>query len=275
MNHFTKFHSLLFFALIGLIGFSCNSEDDSPAEADTSIVVEVSQVNQKFEDLDNLTLAVLESTGLGARKSNTTAGDFCASTEVTTNSEQKLITVDFGAGCESPNGVTRKGKFTIAYSGNLLVPGANIVTTFDGYEVNGYKIEGTRTITNTKLDIFTSTITLAVKIENGKVTFPDGKFVTINTDEIREITLGSAGYEAKLTGTASGRSLEGNDYTATVTESLIISQSCLESGIYSPSSGQIQFTYKGASMTLDYGSGECDKAGTITYPGGTKDITFD
>lgn len=275
MNHLTKFYSLLFLAILGLIGFSCSSDDDEPVEADTTIVNEVSQVNQKFEDLDNLTLAVLEESGLGARKSSTAAGDFCATTEVSTNSEQKTIIVDFGGGCVSPNGVSRKGRFNITYSGNLLVPGANIVTTFEDYEVNGYKIEGTRTITNTKLDIFTSTITLAVKIENGKVTFPDGKFVTINTDEIREITLGNSGYEAKLTGTATGKSLEGNDFNATVMEDLIITQTCLESGIYSPSSGQIQFTYKGASMTLDYGSGACDRDGTITYPGGTKDITFD
>lgn len=276
MNHFKKFSPFLI-ALITLIGFSCSSNDDNddPLVADTSIVLEVSEVNQKFEDLDNLTLAVLENSGLGARKTNTFAGDLCASTEITTNQQEKTIVIDFGDGCTSPNGINRKGKILLKYSGSLLIPGASIVTTFEGYEVNGFKIEGTRTITNTKLDIILSRIILGVTIENGKVTFPDGGFVTLISDQVREITLGNSGYEASITGTASGNSIDGNPYTATITDELKITQSCIESGVFNPISGLIEFTYKGVSMSLDYGTGDCDKAATITYPGGVKNITFD
>lgn len=277
MKNLTKIPSFLLIFLLGSIGFSCGSDDDNedPVTADTSIVVEVSAVNQKFEDLDNLTLSALEDSGLGARRTTTTSGDFCASTEIVTNEDEKTISIDFGEGCVSPNGITRKGKIMMQYSGTWLAQGAQIVTTFDGYEVNGYKIEGVRTITNTKLDIFSSTITLAVKIEDGKVTFPDGGFVTIDADEVREITLTDSGYEGKITGTASGNSLNGSPYTALITEALRITQECLESGIYNPSSGVIEFTYKNVALSLDYGDGECDKEGTISYPGGEKSITFD
>jgi hypothetical protein len=272
-----KFPSFVLIAVLAFIGLSCSSSDDDsdPAVADPSIVLEVSEVNQKFEDLDNLTLAVLEDSGLGARKSTTISGDLCASTIVTTSQEEKTIVIDFGDGCTSPNGINRKGKIIIKYSGALLIPGANIVTTFDGYEVNGYKIEGTRTITNTKLDIIQSKVTLSVSIEDGKVTLPEGGFVTVNSEQVREITLTNTGYEANISGTASGNSKDGNPYTASITDALKITQSCLESGVYSPVSGIIEFTYKGFSMSLDYGTGACDKDATITYPGGVKNITLD
>jgi hypothetical protein len=277
--YFLKFPPFLLIALVALIGFSCNSSDDDsdPAVADTSIVLEVSEVNQKFEDLDNLTLAVLENVGLGARKSNTISGDLCASTIVTTSQEEKTIVIDFGDGCTSPKGVNRKGKILIKYSGALLIPGANIVTTFDGYEVNGYKIEGTRIITNTKLDIIQSKVTLSVNIENGKVTFPEGGFVTILSEQVREITLTNSGYEANITGTAGGNGIDGSPYTASIADALKITQNCIESGVYNPISGLIEFMYKGFSMSLDYGTGECDKDATIFYPGpgGIKNITFD
>ncbi|WP_296698916.1 hypothetical protein [Algoriphagus sp.] len=271
-----KFLPFLLIALSAIIGFSCSSKDDNdPVVVDTSIIVEISDVNQKIEDLDNLTLSALEDLGLSSRKSNIAYGDYCSSVVIIKDQEIKTISIDFGNGCVSPNGVNRKGKILIKYSGALLVPGANIETTFEGYEVNGYKIEGTRTITNTKLDIFANSITLAVKIENGKVTFPDGGFVTINTTEERIVTLTSTGYEGSITGTASGNSKDGKAFTSTIIDPLEITQSCIESGVYNPTSGQIEFTYIGIKMTLDYGTGACDKDATITYPGGVKNITFD
>ncbi len=276
MHRFIKSPSLLLFALIAFIGFSCNSDNnDDPLVADTSIAVDVSEVNKKFEDLDNLTLAILEDSGLGARKTETTAPDFCATTEFTMDEATKTIVIDFGDGCVSPKGVSRKGKIILKYSGNLLIPGSNIVSTFDGYEVNGFKVEGTRTLTNIGLDIFSSTITVAVKIENGKITWPEGGFVTLNSNEVRVVTLGNTGYEASISGTASGNGRDGSSYTATIIEELELTQSCIESGVYIPISGLIEFNYKGVKMTLDYGTGACDKTATITYPGGVKEITFD
>lgn len=131
----------------------------------------------------------------------------------------KKIIVDFGAGCTSPNGVVRKGKILLSYTGsNFLFPGTSIVTTFEGYEVNGLKIQGTRTITNGGIDLLNSKVTLNVKIENGLITWPDNQTVTYSSTQVRQVSLGSSGYEVSVTGTASGKSREGFDYTATVLE---------------------------------------------------------
>ena len=81
----------------------------------------------------------------------------------------KKIIIDFGTGCTSAEGVVRKGKVLLTYSGNLAFPGSTIITSFEGYEVNVLKLEGTRVLTNTGINLATSTITMTVKVENGNV----------------------------------------------------------------------------------------------------------
>lgn len=277
MKYTLKSLTGLILSIFSVIAFSCSSNDDDtdPVQADTSIVVEVSEVNQKFEDLDNLTLAILEDSGLGARKTASFSGDFCATTEFDYQDEQKTIVIDFGNGCVSPNGISRKGKIKLVYSGSLLIPGATIVTTFEDYEVNGYKVEGTRTLTNVGLNIITKTVTIAVKVENGKITWPDGGVVSIISDQERVIVLEDTGYDATISGSLSGTSKDGSPFSATITDNLKVTQSCIESGVFNPISGLMDFTYKNVKMTLDYGTGACDKTATVTYPGGVKEINFD
>lgn len=270
--------SILSKALLGLLMItliSC-SDDPDPIEAEPSLAVVEDEfaINAAYEDLDFLTLDVLQSSGLGLRTQS--VADLCANANVTHDENGKKITVDFGSGCTSPNGVIRKGKILLSYTGsNFLFPGTSIAATFDGYEVNGLKIQGKRTITNGGIDLINSKVTLNVKIENGIITWPDNSFVTYTSSQVRQVTLGSEGYEVAVTGTASGKSREGFDYTAAVTESLIINEECARTGVYIPSKGLLAFTYQGFAVSVNYGTGDCDKVVEITYPGGSKEITLD
>jgi len=258
-----------------LMQLSCGSTEDPIApEPNMDLVEDEFIINSSYEDLDFLTLHVLQSSGLGLRTQS--LADICANTIVNHDKSAKKITVDFGAGCNSPNGVTRKGKVILAYTGtNFLSPGTSIVTTFDGFEVNGLKIQGSRTITNGGIDLINNKVTLNVIIENGVITWPDNTSVTYTSTQIRQLKLGSAGYEVSATGTASGKSKQGIDYTATVTESLIINEVCASKGVYVPSSGILGFTFQGIVAAVNYGSGTCDKVVVLTYPGGTKEFTLD
>jgi hypothetical protein len=258
-----------------LLAAGC-SEDTDPivAEPDLSIVDDEFEINAAFEDLDFLTLDVLQSSGLGLRTQS--QADLCASVKVNHDTQKKKITVDFGGGCTSPNGNTRKGKIILSYTGtNFLFPGTSIVTTFEGYEVNGLKVAGSRTITNAGIDLLTRKVTLNVKIENGKVTWPDNKFVTYTSNQTRMVTLGTAGYEVAATGTGSGKSKEGFEYTATVKTPLIIKEDCARTGVLIPSTGVVDFSYRGIVVSVNYGPGTCDKVLEITYPGGVKEVTLD
>jgi hypothetical protein len=270
--------SLLLLMIIGIMVFSsCDSMNDSPPVPDLSVVEEDTEVNIAFEDLDNLTLTVLSNSGLSARTTvDIPSGNICDGALVSIDENTKTIKVNFGDGCTTANGVTRKGIVYLTYTGNLLLKGAKITTTFDGYEVNGYKVEGTRTITNKGVNINSNTISLEVKIANGKVTWPDGSFVTITSDQLRDIKLGTQGeYEASITGTAFGTSRYGYLYTTSVTEPLIYKKSCVESGVIVPISGILKFQFRDIEVSVDYGDGTCDKNATIFYPNGSKQVTLD
>lgn len=258
-----------------LLFSACDSDNDPIPEPDLSMVHSDVELNQAFEDLDFMTLSVLQSSGVGARTVGTANDDLCSTAIITTDAQAKKIIVDFGAGCTSSNGVERKGKILLAYTGNLLFPGATVITTFEGYEVNGLKLEGIRTLVNTAINLATSTITLGMKIQEGKVTWPDNKFVTFISDQVRSIQLGAQSYEIKVTGTASGINREGLEYSSLTTTPLVITQTCVQSGVYIPTTGILQFSNEGMQISIDYGSGTCDKIVTLTYPGGVKEVILD
>lgn len=261
--------------VVPFLFFAC--EDDSDAitpESDLSIVNDEFEINSAFEDLDFMTLDVLQTSGLGLRTSG--QNELCPGAKVTHNTQSKKITIDFGTGCTSPNGVIRKGKAILTYTGsNFLFPGTSITTTFEGYEVNGLKVAGTRTITNGGIDLLNSKVTLNVKVENGKITWADNTFVTYTSSQSRVVSLKEAGYEATVTGTASGKSREGIDYTATIKTPLLFKEECVKTGVLVPGQGLIEFSYRSILVGVNYGFGTCDKTVEITYPGGTKEITLD
>ncbi len=255
--------------------FSCSEKEDPiDAEPKLEVVDEQFEINAAYEDTDLLTLDILQGSGLGFRTQS--EADICANTVVAHDEAAKKITIDFGTGCTSPKGVVRKGKLILSYSGtNFILPGASIVTTFEGYEVDGLKIEGSRTITNAGLDLANSRITLNVKIENGKLTWPDGKAATYASTQTRVLTLANNHYQIAVSGSASGKSREGFDYTAVVTDPLIVNQTCVRTGVFIPSAGKMDFVVLGITISADLGDGACDKTVTVTYPGGSKTLTLD
>ncbi|MFC5625476.1 hypothetical protein [Algoriphagus winogradskyi] len=269
--------TILFLMIFGIMLVSSCDMNDEPPVPNLAVVNEDMEVNMAFEDLDNLTLSVLSTSGLSARTSVTIpASNICDGAIITLDESTKTIKVDFGDGCTSVNGIIRKGIVNLAYTGNLLITGAKITTTFEDYEVNGHKIEGTRTLTNKGVSLENGTITLEVKIQNGKVTWSDNTFVTLTSDQVRVIKLGTQGeYEASITGTASGTSRAGLNYTSSIAEPLIYTKSCIDSGVKIPNSGILAFQYSGIEVTVDYGDGACDKMATIFYPSGSKPVTLD
>jgi hypothetical protein len=161
------------------------------------------------------------------------------------------------------------------YSDRFILAGSRVIATFDNYYINGNKIEGKRTVTNAGLNLIEGTISLVVKIENGKIIWPDNAFVTVESDQTREIRLGSDGYKASILGNSKGKSREGIDYTSDVVEALIVTESCFESGVWVPNTDVLKFNFENSDVTVDYGASTCDKAVTINYPSGLKDVILD
>jgi hypothetical protein len=273
-NRLQKFPKFLIGILVVL--FSCELDPEKLiSEPDLALLEDEFEINTVLEDLDNVTLNAMESSGLGLRVMNLTNGNLCSSAVLNHDEGSKKITVDFGTGCTGSNGITRKGKVIFNYTGSFLVPGSDVTTSFVGYEVNGLKVEGSRTLTNTGVNLQNLEISLTVKMQNGKVTWQDGKTSTFSTDQVRRITMASSGYEVSVTGKGEGKTRGGKSYTAEITEALIVTQACLESGISVPNKGKVNLNFSIFSATVDYGAGECDKKLQINYPGGSKEVILD
>ena len=147
--------------------------------------------------------------------------------------------------------------------------------SFENYFVNDYKVSGTRKITNTGPNsqgqsVFS--INANITINN-----PNGKTMTWNSQRTRTWIAGeSTSYATdgidgikddmySITGSASGKSFNGTEFTATITEPLIVSLQCRFI-----SKGKVELIPTGKSTRyIDYGDGTCDAIAAITINGVT------
>ena len=174
---------LIAFATISVAaGFSSCKKNSSDNSAELQATVELSGDQAISDNLNSDAEYVLNEAAVENNFSgNTPVGITqtmnvlsCATVTVTgAQGFPKNISIDFGAGCTSSNGVTRSGKINVTLSDSLRKSGSVAVMTFDNYYVSGFKKEGTITWTNTSQ---VGTKSWERKCENGKVTAPDGHY---------------------------------------------------------------------------------------------------
>ncbi|MEP6712414.1 MAG: hypothetical protein ABJA37_08365 [Ferruginibacter sp.] len=189
----------------------------------------------------------------------------CATITVTPqNGFPKTIVVDYGTGCTS-NGIFRSGKINIVLSDSLRKSGSTAVMTFDNYFVNSFKREGTITWTNTSVS---SVKSWQRKVENGKITSPDGKYwihnglknfiqtAGLNTphDPLDDVFL--------ITGTSTVTNANGKTRNSTITEALQKKFSC-----DNIDKGTIRIDAPNHYAVIDFGDGTCDRIATISING--------
>ena len=179
----------------------------------------------------------------------------------------KTVVIDFGTGCTSTNGIIRKGKINVTISDSLRKSGSVAVMTFDGYYVSGYKKEGTITWTNTSQG---GTRSWQRKVENGKITAPDGSYWLHTALKNITQTAGSSTPNNLLddvysiTGTSTVTNSSGVSRTSTILQALEKQTTC--SNI---DKGQVKIQGPNHYAILDYGDGTCDNVATLSIDGGT------
>lgn len=274
-----------FFLFILLASFtyltSC-TKDSSPIEQASVDLVDDNAVSDVafddvFNTVDNATIILENALGKGDLKSATIVADSCPVITVDkpgTELWPKTITVDYGAGCTGFNGSTRKGKIIVTVSARRNVSGATRTVTFDNYYFNGIKVEGTKVATNLGPNA-SQNIEISVVLTGGKLTLPNGKTIERSFEHKREWIAGFATKtiwddQCLITGTATGKNINGVTYTNTILSPLQWKRVCefLVSGV-------IKFEREGVgSVELDYGQGECDAIATLKRGDQTKEITL-
>jgi hypothetical protein len=277
---------ILVFASCNEDGFDFNANDSQNVENEAAS-------DSYFEDADDIsTLAVSAdgSTATGARESSSGRGGVkpegdhrfnCATvtfefaSDNSTTTPHGYITINFGTGCTDLKGNVRKGIIKVEFIGKRFLPNSKIITTFQEYSINGIKIEGTRTVTNIT-GSNESAPKFSIVVVGGKATWPDGSFATREVNRTREWIRGANPMLDQwiVNGTAAGTNRNGKIYQMEITKALVFKRECaINSKVFMPVEGTKKLTVEsGKVITIDYGSGECDKTVTVTINGQSKTV---
>lgn len=289
----------LAFCFIGALTLSsCKKEDsiNSTPEAEAAELaatqeasVQEAETEAQFDDVFNITASMNSSqVGEDLGVSANVSGLFELGSTTTTNTARcftitvvpniphvfpKTVTIDFGTGCLGRDGKFRKGKIVSIYTNPMVVPGAKVSTTFIGYHVDSFKIEGTHITENTSTS----------NMQGWKVVVINGKITNTNNNRWRKWNsvkniLQIAGNGTpnfplddiyKITGSATGSNSGSHTWASMIVEPLIKKFSCQWIA-----QGTVRLVKDGRPALLDYGNGICDNLAIIYINGVPHVITL-
>jgi hypothetical protein len=294
MKNMSGMRGLASIMVTGLIFLaSCEDKIDFNT-TDSQSVQNEAAVDGYFEDTDDMALTVVSSDQgtvdgsriEGGRIINKSLLDLrfaCESTTITIdfaadNTSQVphgTITVNFGTdGCTDIKGNVRKGKVIVEFKGRRFMPNSTVTTTTDGYSINGVTLEGTRVVTNVTGSTEENP-KFNVVVTNGKATWPDNSTATREVNRVHEWIRAAnpLNDQWNVTGTASGTNRNGKEYEMTITSALVYKRECaISAKVFMAVQGTKELTVNGRLITIDYGTGDCDKIVTISADGQSKQV---
>ena len=274
--------------LVSLLVFICLAsckKDVTVTKSNDSNAATLSDSSTSAEDnyydvLNNAFVSYSDNTSVLASSAANTGGTTTFSTEVNgsgshlgcaiytvddtvQNHYPKTLTLDFGAGCTSADGIYRKGKLIYVLSGHLFSPGTTVSVSFVQYVVNGYGLQGAYSITNNSTQ---AGISFTTKVTNGIITYPDATNYHYSHNRTYTMTSGlSTPYDVtddvySITGNSSFSDASGSSIVFNVSDPLIKAVSC-----HNISKGVVSFVYdQVVNGTIDFGDGTCDNLATLT-----------
>ncbi|WP_026899413.1 hypothetical protein [Daejeonella oryzae] len=278
------YSSVIMLGMLLTITTSCkkesNTEDDdltsieesaTAAETFFDAFASLSSLSSEFDVLFSYSergIQIQESSN--TPKFNNTCGEITILPKNT--SWPKTVTIDFGDGCTTDN-INRKGKVIAVFTDRFKNPGAKVTVTFENFEINGHKIEGTQVITNNGKNT-AGNFNYSVEVKDAKITYNNKifSFNSLNTIELINGSLTASPLDDvfSITGSANGVDTKGRSFSVMIVKPLIKKIACkfIVSGSAEITSGS------GATKTLDYGSGDCDDKAMVTGAGLSKEITL-
>lgn len=272
--------------MLGVISISissCKKEEPVNDVQDLTSVEESAMAGETFFDaFADLSSLAAENDGLFSVAENgfqikdapPAVSNACGEVSISplNNTWPKTLTLDFGDGCTVEN-VFRKGKIRAIFSDRFKNTGAKITVSFDNFQVNDHKIEGTKTITNNGKNA-AGNLNFTVEVSKSKISSSD-KVISFSSVNHIEWVVGAEtripGDDVfSITGSANGKNSKGKEFAITIVKPLIKKVACrfIVAGSTDIKSGSHQ------TRTLDYGSGDCDNKASVTVEGETKEITL-
>ncbi len=269
-----KFYSILLMAVFATGAGSCkklgNNEADAAAQESTfEISMGQAVADNVSEDANTVFMeAAAVKNLLGGNTQAIVTGNVLNGAVVTVSPATgypKTIVINFSDGITT-NGIVRAGKINVTLTDSVRKAGSKAVITFTNYSTNGFKKEGTITWTNTST---ASTKGWQRKVENGKVTAPDGR-TWLHSGTRDAVQIAGANTPNTLlddvyliTGNQTVTNAAGETRNCYITEALQKKTLCDNIG-----TGKLKLEGNNHSALIDFGNGDCDKIATVSIDGG-------
>ncbi|AMC11798.1 hypothetical protein Lupro_11180 [Lutibacter profundi] len=259
---------LLFFVVSSFFFTSCNNSDNIDLSEpilteETNIFVEADNIS---DEVNNVIDDFFVEESLGARSEDNNTGGVlglgCMTRAVVIEGTTKTVTLDFGEGCELPNGTVLSGKIILIHAVDTDVKSLTIKYTFENFYFNELNIEGENTVVRVRENENgnpQSTLTI-----NMKITWPDGEFASRRGTKIREWI---EGYNTRtfgdnvflITGNWTTTFKNGTLLSATIIEPLRREMACrfIVSGV-------VELQKNDRNGFLNFGDGSCDNKAIFT-----------
>ncbi|MCX2719211.1 hypothetical protein [Lentiprolixibacter aurantiacus] len=191
-------------------------------------------------------------------------------TVVTSTTREK--TIDFGEGCELPNGNVLSGIIYLSYEKDMDLATKTIALSLENFTFNGVAVEGSASIVRMRSNENGNPQSDASASFSG--TWPDDSTASFTGNRTREWIEGfGSGFWGDNVFLISGKSTftgkMGNVFAKETISPLRRELSCrfIVSGV-------LQITRNELTATLDFGDGSCDAKGLLTYPNGETEEIF-
>jgi len=263
-----------------IISFSsCNKEASIIDETGVNIADDDAVIEAVFEDVfstvDNATIILDNMTKGEDAFSAYAEADTCPLITVTNPSGgfwPRIVTVDYGAGCEGFNGNVRSGKIIIEGTAPRIEAGSKRTVTFVDYFFNDIKVEGVKVLENTGFNA-DHNLVMSIMLTGGKLTLPDGSIIERSSEHQREwiaglLTRNIWDDECLVTGTATGVDINGVIYNNRIMTALHWTRACrfIIAGVVEIERGE------SLPVEIDYGAGECDAKAVVTVGEESREI---
>lgn len=208
---------------------------------------------------------------------NADAQSSCAVITIDSSVSPSNVTIDFGtSGCTLDDGTPVTGIISGTFTGDLAIAGNTAVLDMNNFTINGNLLGGTFTIHNN--GDASGNYIWSVDVAGGSLEYgSDGRIVKQSVDWDVELFLNDVADRTddmySFTGTSSGQTSDGDNYTELITDPLIVKggPGCVHEFVQGIS---VMTIVAQPNLTINYGTGACDLNAEASQNGVRTTITL-
>lgn len=265
--------------LAAIVIVSCNKEESPQIqEEETFDVAELKASDETeliSEEIINIGEDVYATDEIKETSKSFYTSDYlpdCVTITTVVTSTSKEKTIDFGEGCELPNGNVLSGIIYLSYLKDMDVATKTLSLSLENFTFNGVAVEGSASVERMRSN--ENGNPQADAVGNFSAEWPDGAMASFTGNRTREWIEGyGSGFWGDnvflISGTKTYTGKMGNVFMKETITPLRKEWSCrfIVSGI-------LEISRNDTTASLDFGDGSCDAVGTLTYPDGTTEEIF-